>query len=92
LPSIRNMTHANASFTCLTQLTSFQSASPFASVNASIARANEALASMSHMPCFHEDSGRHQRNLLLNSFEIRHEPANQTPHPTPLVAAWLVAP
>jgi hypothetical protein len=92
LPSIRNMTHANASFTCLTQLTSFQSASPFASVNASIARANEALAPASQVACFHEHSVRNQRNPLPNSFEIRHEPANQTPHPTPLVAAWLVAP
>ena len=79
MPSNRNMTRTNESFIRVTQLPSFQSASPFVSANASIAHTNEALPPTSQVTCFHEDGRGHQGNPSPNSPEIKHKAAVPAP-------------
>jgi hypothetical protein len=79
MPSNRNMTRTNESFIRVTQLPSFQSASPFVSANASIAHTNEALPPTSQVTCFHEDGRGHQGNPSPNSPEIKHKAAMRPP-------------
>jgi hypothetical protein len=73
----REATLANESVAYVTYLTYFQSLSPFASVNESIASANDSLTLATHLPCFHQDKGVTKVTPLPTSFESITTP--QTP-------------
>jgi len=76
MPSHQYMTLANESFAHITPMTCSQSSSPIASVNASIARPNDALTLATHLPCFHEDRGVTKVTRTPTSFESITPPHN----------------
>jgi hypothetical protein len=71
-------TPANESFARVMPMTCSQSSSPVASINASIARANDALTLATHLPCFHEDGGVTKVTPPPNFFRINQASAQPT--------------
>jgi hypothetical protein len=72
----QEMTRANEPFARVVPMTCSQSPSPVASVNASIARANDALPLAAHLPCFLEDEGVTKVTPPPNVFRINQGPAH----------------
>jgi len=73
------LTTANESFAPTKHLTYFQSVSPFASVNESIASANDVLPLVAHLPCFQGEKGVTKVTPLPSSVESVTTPHNPPP-------------